>query len=91
MSRFKSSCRACHHVHGNNEPACNHFEVQNGNIKLREIINPSHQHAMGAFSGFDYNYGKDYEYTQEIRCRCAFYSPTDNLEYMEWKYDESIR
>ncbi len=32
-----------------------------------------------------------FEYDQEIECGCRYYIPSDNLEYVEWKYNESTK
>lgn len=30
-----------------------------------------------------------FEYEQEVDCGCRYYVPGDNLEFLEWKYEQS--
>jgi hypothetical protein len=32
---------------------------------------------------------ESFEYEQETDCGCRFYVPSDNLEFVEWKYSQS--
>lgn len=31
---------------------------------------------------------ESFQYAQETDCGCRFYVPSDNLEFLEWKYEE---
>lgn len=42
-----------------------------------------------SFRPFQTNLEESFEYNQETDCGCRFYVPTDNLEFLEWKYNES--
>lgn len=99
---YKSSCRACDHTHYG--LTCTWQVHKIGHIKLKPIyseglwgINSAlHVHGKDE-EGKDINYpyhpntykDETFEYTQETDCGCRCYIPSDNLEFLEWKYDES--
>jgi hypothetical protein len=99
---YKSTCKACAHKHPNY--ICNWQVQKTGRIELRPVYSDSlwgisaalHQHGVDA-DGHDFisspriNTYRDetFEYRQETDCGCMFYVPSDNLEFLEWKYDES--
>jgi hypothetical protein len=43
-----------------------------------------------SFRQFDMGREEAFEYNQETECGCRFYVPSENLEFLEWKYDESL-
>lgn len=98
---YKSSCRACSHPHDG--MICTHVIHKIGTIRLRSFnsslwgINGgyvknydySQQGDNLSFKAFDTAREESFEYNQETDCGCRCYIPSDNLEFLEWKYDES--
>ena len=94
---YKSSCRACDHNHDGY--ICNWQVHKQGKITLRPVYStlwgmiPSHIHDTETQEVIQQplNVYRDeiFEYIQEVDCGCRLYIPKDNLEYLEWKYDES--
>jgi hypothetical protein len=76
---YKSPCRACGHKHESSH--CNGIVKEKGIIKLKPFTYRLWDDEHGDKQGF--------EYEMEFDCRCKCYIPSENLEYLEWKYDES--
>ncbi len=77
---YNSSCRACNHKHENDH--CNATITEKGTIKLKpytyNLWNPDCD-----------SLAQKFEYEQDFACRCRYYVPSDNLEFLEWKYERS--
>lgn len=99
---YKSNCKACDHPH--EEMRCSHNVHKVGTIRLRsynstlwgvtggytksyDMYGASGQEQV-SFKPFDIGREEHFEYNQETECGCRFYIPSDNLEFLEWKYDE---
>jgi hypothetical protein len=100
---YNSPCRACDHKHYD-RLVCNWQIHKTGHIKLKPVYSEGlwglgsalHHHGKDedgkdVISSARINTYKDetFEYEQEVDCGCRYYVPSDNLEYLEWKYDES--
>lgn len=97
---YKSTCRACGHWH---ETVCSTTTRRNGSMNLRPMSNmiwginggmvKSYDYSSGSeqvsFKAFDMNRSDVFEYNMDVDCGCRYYVPSDNLEFLEWKYDES--
>lgn len=99
---FKSSCRACGHLHL--DYICNWQVRKTGRISLKPYYSVSLwgiENALHIHSKDDQNKdviyssslntykNETFEYEQETDCGCKCYTPSDNLEFMEWKYEQS--
>jgi len=77
---------------------------KSGMIKLRPVYseglwgltNALHHHGkdddgndVQYRASFDTYKNETFEYEQESNCGCRCYVPSDNLEFLEWKYEES--
>ena len=98
---YKSSCRACDHNHDGY--ICNWQVSKQGRITLRPtyseglwgISSALHKHVKDdegkdVVSPFTISAWKDelFDYVQETDCGCKLYIPSENLEYLEWKYEQ---
>lgn len=95
---YKSPCRACDHKHQGY--TCNWQVNKVGTIKLKPTYStlwgllPGHTHSEEDVSKIEYDASNLYkeetfEYRQEVDCGCKCYIPSENLEFVEWKYNES--
>jgi len=99
---YKSPCRACDHKHF--DYLCNWQVHKTGRIKLRPVYSEGlwdlaaalHQHGKddsGEETIFRQHLDtyklETFEYEQETDCGCRVYIPSDNLEFLEWKYEQS--
>lgn len=98
---YKSNCRACDHPHDG--MICSHITHKVGTIRLRSYNHTLWGVGGGLAKGWDNSNGSEqlsfkmfqtnleepFEYNQETDCGCRFYVPTENLEFLEWKYNES--
>ena|SRR5690242_16312247 len=104
---YKSTCKACSHPHSDGvchqmitqtgnirlRPWNGSiWGVQGGMVKDNTYNNygGSTQESI-TFRPFDIGREENFSYTQESDCGCRFYVPSDNLEFLEWKYDESSK
>lgn len=98
---YNSSCRACNHQH--HGEICRWQILKIGQIDLRPVYSEGlwgigsslHSHVetddgKGIIYKQFINSHKDekFEYKQEMDCGCRCYIPSENLEFLEWKYDE---
>lgn len=79
---YKSVCKACGHNHYNY--LCNWQILKKGTIKLK----PWNSNIWGVAHTHEHKQ-EFFDFEQETECGCRFYIPSDNLEYLEWKYEES--
>ncbi len=99
---YNSPCRACSHSHDG--LVCSWQVQKTGMISLRPAhpssdlwgIPESHSHhtadaTLISVHPLDLYKTERFEYTQEVDCGCRYYVPSDNLEFLEWKYDESTK
>lgn len=100
---YKSSCRACGHKHF--DYICNWQVHKTGRIKLRPVYSEGlwgltaaiHTHGLDDDEDHISNHVintyklETFEYEQETDCGCMIYVPSDNLEFLEWKYNESSK
>jgi len=98
---YKSNCRACDHKHWNY--VCNWQVRKTGRIDLKPVFTNLWGLSAGLHTHGKDEDGKDatfslhpnfykneeFEYMQETDCGCKCYIPSENLEFLEWKYDES--
>jgi hypothetical protein len=94
---YKSPCKACFHTHS--DSVCNWQVEKQGIIRLKPYNNNlwnsphSHMHGQNIEDVYPVPYVNSAEesfiYKQELDCGCMFYVPSANLEFLEWKYDES--
>jgi len=77
---YKSPCRACTHRHEGDR--CNATITEKGTIKLKPYTSTLWNDDCGPIV-------QEFEYEQDLDCRCRCYIPSENLEFLEWKYDES--
>ncbi len=97
---YKSPCKACDHPHDG--MVCSHVAHKVGSIRLRSYNSSlwgvnggyvknydSSQGGDISFRPFDIGREEAFEYNQETDCGCRFYVPSDNLEFLEWKYEQS--
>jgi len=61
--------------------------VDGGYVKRYDYSNNDGEQL--SFKPFDIGREEAFEYNQETECGCRFYVPSDNLEFLEWKYNES--
>lgn len=99
---YKSTCRACHHYP---HAICTWQVHKTGRMKLKLVYGDSKLWGIGPalHTHFDDVDGKGgnyrqfldiynnetFEYEQEVDCGCSCYVPSDNLEFLEWKYEQS--
>ena len=99
---YNSPCKACDHKHDGF--ICNWQVNKTGRIELKPVYSDSlwglgsalHHHSRDE-NGKDVifeariNTYKDetFEYKQEMDCGCKCYIPSENLEFLEWKYNAS--
>jgi hypothetical protein len=62
------------------------FGINGGMVKTYDYNNGGEQLS---FKSYDMSRNDIFEYTQDVDCECRCYIPSDNLEFVEWKYDES--
>ena len=80
LENFKSPCKACAHLHSH-ESLCSYLMENSGNLYLA----PTNSYDFGnVWSG-----EKSFIYRQTKPCNCLYYVPSNNLEYMEWLYEQS--
>ncbi|MGH7974924.1 MAG: hypothetical protein ACREBR_05315 [bacterium] len=100
---YKSSCKACAHLHQGY--ICNWQVHKTGRISLKPVYNGGlwgignalHQHIKDENSKeidsypahVDIYKSEQFEYEQETDCGCKCYIPSENLEFLEWKYSQS--
>ena len=99
---YKSLCKACDHAHDGMR--CNHMQHKTGTIRLRSYNsqlfgvdggyvkrydNYNGGEPNVSFKPFDIGREEAFEYSQESDCGCRYYVPSDNLEFVEWKYEQS--
>lgn len=98
---YKSPCKACDHLHEG--MICNCTIYKTGTIRLKSFNSSLWGVSGGTAQGYDSYSGSQqmvfkpfqtsidepFEYNQQTDCGCRFYIPSDNLEYLEWKYNES--
>ncbi len=97
---YKSNCKACNHPHDG--LTCNHMTHKAGTIRLKSYDSSLWGISGGMVKGYDINGSEQlsfkqfnthsdqpFEYTQEVDCGCRYYVPSENLEFLEWKYSES--
>jgi hypothetical protein len=98
---YNSSCRACDHKHDGY--VCNWQVHKQGTINLKPInsqiwgiqggMSKSWDNSTGSeqlsFRQFDMYRSDPFEYEMEVDCGCRYYVPSDNLEFLEWKYERS--
>lgn len=98
---YNSPCKACDHKHDG--LVCNWQVRKTGRIDLKPVytdlwgLNAAlHTHGKDEegkeviFSSHLNTYKEvEFEYIQETDCGCRYYVPSDNLEYLEWKYERS--
>lgn len=92
---YKSPCD-----HPHDDMICNYTVWKTGTIRLqsynqslwgitggytKEWVNGNEQMT---FKPFQTSIKEMFEYSQETDCGCRFYVPSENLEYLEWKYSE---
>ncbi len=77
---YKSHCKACDHKHEGSH--CNATITERGTVKLKPYSSYLWNDECGQTT-------QEFEFEQTFDCRCRFYIPSDNLEYLEWKYNES--
>jgi len=103
LQEFKSSCRACAHKH--QFQVCNWPINKTGRLKLKLVHGESklwgisqalHQHLdmdgeedVVVKQRLNIYENEVFEYEQEVDCGCRLYIPSDNLEFVEWKYSQS--
>jgi hypothetical protein len=77
---YKSPCRACDHKHEGSH--CNAVIKEKGTIKLKPYTSNLWNDDCGPIT-------QEFEYEQEFDCRCKYYIPSENLEFLEWRYEQS--
>lgn len=101
---FNSPCKACNHPHDG--LICSYtvhhvgtihlrsynnsfFGVQGGYVKGYDQYGASGQEQL-TFKPFEMGREESFEYRQDHECGCMFYVPSENLEFLEWKYNASL-
>ena len=83
-TQYKSPCKACKHVHFNSlnqGMSCGSYSNEYGSIQLM----PQSSTDFGNM----WNNNKYFNYSINKQCSCFLYVPSDNLEFLEWCYDNS--
>jgi len=82
---------------------CNHVTHKAGTIRLKSynsslwgitggyVKNWDNGSEQLSFKQFNTHMDEAFEYSQETDCGCRFYIPSENLEFLEWKYNESSK
>jgi len=98
---YRSTCRACSHWHNG---ICSTMTHKVGTIRLKSWDQSLWGINGGLVKGYDYSNGgseqlsfkpfntgmeQAFEYSQETDCGCRLYVPSENLEFLEWKYEQS--
>jgi len=101
---YNSPCRACDHKHDGE--ICRWQIHKTGRIELKPVYSDSlwgvgpalHQHGKDedgketTFKLYPNTYKDEtFEYKIELDCGCRCYIPSENLEFLEWKYNESTK
>lgn len=98
---YNSPCKACAHSHDG--LVCSWTVHKQGTINLKPMssqvwgiqggLAKNWDNSTGSeqlsFKQFDYMRSDPFEYSMEIECGCRYYIPSDNLEFLEWKYERS--
>lgn len=98
---YKSSCKACGHLHA--DGVCPASVHKNGSITLRPESNSlwgisggmvKHWDSQSgseqlSFKNWDNYRGEYFTYDMDTDCGCRCYIPSDNLEFLEWKYSQN--
>lgn len=102
---YKSPCKACNHPHSGGICQQHIVEngtirlkpysqslwgVQGGYVKDYSYAQYDGTTAeRTTFQPFQIGRDEAFEYAQDTECHCRFYVPSDNLEFLEWKYEAS--
>lgn len=83
MTLFKSACRGCTHVHSGSD-RCYNMNYEVGSISL----SPQNYNDFGTMWSAGSN--KPFNFSMSVNCRCQYYVPTDNLEFLEWGHERNL-
>lgn len=64
------------------------FGIDGGYVKRYDSYSGNGE-AQVTFKPFDIGREESFEYSQDSDCGCRYYVPSENLEFLEWKYEQS--